>query len=191
VVSRGDGLESICGTGTRAGGTGRLLEQVEAGRTGRRAGGGSRGGQIRLLYEFRQRLRPAGDLSGRAVQSYGRSIPYHPIIDLCAIIAALPTQITRCHHRENPVALHEVGLRPRTLHRICSIAGVKDARGLARLTPEAIKTHTFDTLKQMSLQGSRRRPLIFEVEDLHWIDQTSKPTWRCWWRAWRGRRSCF
>src|SRR5439155_7036818 len=33
---------------------------------------------------------------------------------------------------------------------------------------------TFDTLKQMSLKGSQRRPLIFEIEDLHWIDKTSE-----------------
>jgi predicted ATPase len=46
--------------------------------------------------------------------------------------------------------------------------------GLAMLSPETIKTRTFDTLRQMSLRGSRQRPLIFEVEDLHWIDKTSE-----------------
>jgi hypothetical protein len=45
---------------------------------------------------------------------------------------------------------------------------------LAPLIPEAIRTRTFDTLKQMSLQGSQQRPLIFEIEDLHWIDHTSQ-----------------
>jgi predicted ATPase len=42
------------------------------------------------------------------------------------------------------------------------------------LSPETIKTLTFDTLRQMSLRGSRQRPLILEVEDLHWIDKTSE-----------------
>jgi len=42
------------------------------------------------------------------------------------------------------------------------------------LSPEAIRTRTFDTLKQMSLQGSQQRPLIVEIEDLHWIDTTSE-----------------
>src|SRR4029453_11353716 len=45
---------------------------------------------------------------------------------------------------------------------------------LAPLTPEAIRTRTFDILKQMSLKGSQLRPLIIEIEDLHWIDQTSE-----------------
>src|SRR5262245_45259614 len=42
------------------------------------------------------------------------------------------------------------------------------------LSPEAIKTRTFATLRQMSLRGSQRQPLILAVEDLHWIDQTSE-----------------
>ena len=42
------------------------------------------------------------------------------------------------------------------------------------LSPETIKTRTFDTLRQMSLRGSRQRPLLLEVEDLHWIDKTSE-----------------
>src|SRR5205823_6186285 len=45
---------------------------------------------------------------------------------------------------------------------------------LAPLTPEAVRTQTFDTLKQMSLKGSQQRPLIFEIEDVHWVDKTSE-----------------
>src|SRR5262249_45704767 len=42
------------------------------------------------------------------------------------------------------------------------------------LSPEAIKTRTLEALWQMSLTGSRQRPLILVVEDLHWIDATSE-----------------
>jgi predicted ATPase len=45
---------------------------------------------------------------------------------------------------------------------------------LAVLTPEAIKTRTFETLRQMSLHGSQQRPLIIEIEDLHWCDNISE-----------------
>ena len=45
---------------------------------------------------------------------------------------------------------------------------------IAVFTPEAIRTRTFETLKQMSLNGSQQRPLIFAIEDLHWIDKTSE-----------------
>jgi tetratricopeptide (TPR) repeat protein len=45
---------------------------------------------------------------------------------------------------------------------------------LAGLSPEVIKVRTFETLRQMSLRESRRRPLIIAVEDLHWVDRTSE-----------------
>jgi class 3 adenylate cyclase len=156
-----------------------LLEQVTAGQgqvVGLVAEAG--GGKSRLLYEFRQRLhtRQVTYLEGRCL-SYGRSIPYHPIIDIvrhnCGITDTdSPATITE----KVRIALHEVGLEAEdATPYLLQLLGVKDGtEGLTRLTPEAIKTHTFDTLKQISLQGSQRRPLIFEVEDLHWIDQTSE-----------------
>ena len=35
-------------------------------------------------------------------------------------------------------------------------------------------TRTFATLRQMSLHGSRRRPIVCAIEDLHLSDQTSE-----------------
>jgi tetratricopeptide (TPR) repeat protein len=73
-------------------------------------------------------------------------------------------------------ALQEVGMdAEESASYLLQLLGVKEGtEPIAALTPEAIRTRTFDTLKQMSLNGSHRRPLIFEVEDLHWIDQTSE-----------------
>jgi predicted ATPase len=156
-----------------------LFAQVEAGQgqvVGIVAEAG--GGKSRLLYEFRQCLQDkrVTYLEGRCL-SYGSTMPYHPLIDVlrhnCDISETdSPETISekiRC-------ALQEVGMdaedsAPYLLH----LLGVQDGtERLAPLTPEAIRTRTFDTLKQMSLQGSQRRPLIFEVEDLHWIDKTSE-----------------
>ena len=74
------------------------------------------------------------------------------------------------------VALQEVGMdAEESAPYLLQLLGVKaGTEALALLTPEAIRARTFDTLRQMSLQGSQRRPLIFEVEDLHWIDKTSE-----------------
>jgi predicted ATPase len=139
-----------------------LLEQVTAGQgqvVGLVAEAGA--GKSRLLYEFRQRLysQRVTYLEGRCL-SYGRSIPYHPIIDIvrhnCGITDAdSPAAIAE----KVRVALREVGLEAEdAAPYLLQLLGVKDGtEGLARLTPEAIKTHTFDTLKQMSLQGSQRR----------------------------------
>jgi predicted ATPase len=136
------------------------------------------GGKSRLLYEFRQRLqdRRVTYLEGRCV-SYGSSIPYHPLIDVlrhnCGILEtdSPETIIEKVH-----VALHEVGMDAEaSAPYLLQLLGVKEGtEPLAVLTPEAIRTRTFETLKQMSLNGSQRRPLIFEIEDVHWIDNTSQ-----------------
>src|SRR5262249_41019997 len=56
-----------------------------------------------------------------------------------------------------------------------SFSGVQEGtERLAMLTPDAIKTRTFETLRQMSLHGSQQRPLIVAIEDLHWCDKTSE-----------------
>jgi hypothetical protein len=71
---------------------------------------------------------------------------------------------------------YEVGLDIETsAPYLLQLLGVKEGtETLAALTPEAIKTRTFETLRQMSLHGSQQRPLIIEIEDLHWCDNISE-----------------
>src|SRR5499426_3487631 len=156
-----------------------LFAQVEAGQgqvVGIVAEAG--GGKSRLLYEFRQRLQDkrVTYLEGRCL-SYGSTMPYHPLLDVlrhnCGISETdSPEAITEKVH----VALREVGLdTEESAPYLLQLLGVKEGtEPIAVLTPEAIRARTFETLKQMSLYGSQQRPLIFEIEDLHWIDQTSE-----------------
>ena len=156
-----------------------VLEQVERGQgqvVGLVADAGS--GKSRLLYEFRQRL--AGNrvtyLEGRCL-SYGSSIPYHPIIDLvrnnCGITE---TDSPEAIAEKVRFALQEVGLEVEvSAPYLLQLLGVKEGtESLAALSPEAIKTQTFGTLRQWSVKGSQQWPLILEVEDLHWVDKTSE-----------------
>jgi class 3 adenylate cyclase/tetratricopeptide (TPR) repeat protein len=134
-------------------------------------------GKSRLLYEFRRALggTPVTFLEGRCV-SYGASIPYLPWLDIlrnnCGIVdsdtpEAVAEKVT--------AGLNEVGMAPESAMYLLHLLGVKDATGaLEVLSPEAIKTRTFDTLRMLSLKGSRRRPIIFLIEDLHWLDKTSE-----------------
>jgi class 3 adenylate cyclase/tetratricopeptide (TPR) repeat protein len=156
-----------------------LFTQVEAGQgqvVGIVAEAG--GGKSRLLYEFRQRLQDkrVTYLEGRCL-SYGSTIPYHPLIDVlrhnCSISETdSPEAITE----KVRLALHEVGIdAEESAPYLLQLLGVKEGtERLTMFTPEAIRTRTFDTLKQMSLKGSQRRPLLFEIEDVHWIDKTSE-----------------
>jgi predicted ATPase len=156
-----------------------LYEQVEAGQgqvVGIVAEAG--GGKSRLLYEFRQRLQDkrVTYLEGRCL-SYGGSIPYHPFMDVlrhnCGISEtdSPGTIIDKVR-----LALQEVGMDAEaSAPYLLQLLGVQEGtESIAVLTPEAVKTRTFDTLRQMSLQGSQRRPLVLEIEDLHWIDNTSE-----------------
>jgi class 3 adenylate cyclase len=156
-----------------------LFAQVEAGQgqvVGIVAEAG--GGKSRLLYEFRQRLQDkrVTYLEGRCL-SYGSSIPYHPLIDIlrhhCGISETdSPEAISEKVH----VGLREVGMDAEaSAPYLLQLLGVKEGtESIAAFTPEAIRTRTFETLKQMSLKGSQQQPLIVEIEDLHWIDYTSQ-----------------
>jgi len=134
-------------------------------------------GKSRLLYEFRRSLgdRPITYLEGRCL-SYGGSIPYLPIVDLVRANCAIddgdaPEAVTE----KVRFGLHEVGLDPdRNAPYVLHLLGVGDGAALERLSPEAIKTGIFETLRAWSLHGSRRRTIIFAVEDLHWIDRSSE-----------------
>jgi class 3 adenylate cyclase/tetratricopeptide (TPR) repeat protein len=135
-------------------------------------------GKSRLLYELRHALdaSAATVLEGRCV-SYGSSIPYLPLLDIlrnnCGVVESdSPAVIAD----KLATALAEVGMAPAEwVMYLLHLFGIKEgAEALDLLSPEAIKARTFECLRQMSLKGSARRPLIFLVEDIHWIDTTSE-----------------
>ena len=156
-----------------------LFTQVESG-NGQVVGivGEAGQGKSRLLYEFRQRLenKPITYLEGRCL-SYGSSIPYHPIIDVLRHNCGIgETDNPEAIIEKVGIALREVGMdAEESAPYLLRLLGVQEGtKSIVMLTPEAVRTRTFDTLKQMSLNGAQRRPLIFEVEDLHWVDKTSE-----------------
>jgi transcriptional regulator with AAA-type ATPase domain/tetratricopeptide (TPR) repeat protein len=135
-------------------------------------------GKSRLLFEFRQSLRgePVTYLEGRSV-SYGSAIPYLPVLEMlrsgCRLTEAdTPEAIAE----KVRVSLATIGMDPsESAPYLLQLLGIKEGTdALAVLSPEAIKARTFDTLRQMSLRGSRRRPLVVAVEDLHWLDTASE-----------------
>ena len=139
-------------------------------------------GKSRLLLELQHALsgRAVRYLEGRCL-SFGSSIPFLPILDLVrtevGLAEADPPDVAIDKVRGG---LAEIGLdlaasTPFILH----LLGLKDASDpaaspLAGLSPDATKTRTFDTLRQLMLRESRRQPLVVAIEDLHWIDRTSE-----------------
>ena len=135
-------------------------------------------GKSRLILEMREAMasRQIEYLEGRCL-SYGRSIPYLPVLDLlragCGILDADDPDRMAAKVRATLEALGlDAAEREPYLLNLLGVKGPDDR--LAALGAEAIMTRTFETLRQMMLLASRRRPLVLVVEDLHWIDQTSE-----------------
>ena len=157
----------------------RFLPQVEDGR-GQVVGivGEPGIGKSRLLAEFRRRA-GAGRMiwvEGRCL-SYGAAIPYSLALDLlrshCGIVetdtaetiaqkvAAGLRAADMDAEEDSPVLLHLLGIK-------------NGAPMPAFSNPEAVKAKSFEVLQRLCLEGSRRRPLVLALEDLHWIDTISE-----------------
>ncbi|HSF07423.1 MAG TPA: sigma 54-interacting transcriptional regulator [Methylomirabilota bacterium] len=138
-------------------------------------------GKSRLLHEFRQSLEPGrvSYLEGCCL-SYGNTVPYLPIIDIVrrslGLIETDPVDVIAAKIQTGLQALgmDPAAAAPYLLHLLGSPERAQEVVGRG---PEAIKTiraRTMDVLRQMAIVGSRQRPIIFAVEDLQWIDQTSE-----------------
>ena len=136
-------------------------------------------GKSRLVYEL---ARSAGDrqgpitvLEGRCV-SYGSLIPYLPLGDLiraqCGVEDVESPDLIR-QAIDRTVSEHD--LPPDAGASLLRLVGVADtSTALDALSPEAVKSRTFDVLRQLWLRAATRRPLVIVVEDVHWIDRTSE-----------------
>ncbi|MGH7433907.1 MAG: ATP-binding protein, partial [Candidatus Methylomirabilales bacterium] len=141
--------------------------------------GGEAGiGKSRLLFEFRQSL--AGErvafIRGRCL-SYGSATPYFPILDMFRRTYRITeTDRPEVMSEKLRFLLQQVGMdAEECAPYLLRVLGVKEGtERLAALTPEAIKSRTLETLRQMSLMGSRERPTVFAIEDLQWVDKTSE-----------------
>lgn len=155
-----------------------LREQAESGH-GQVVGiaGEAGSGKSRLLYELRRRWSgSAAWLSGRCL-SYGTGIPYLPLRHMLrtewgigegdspgAVAAKIQDGLSRLDldPQENlPYLLRLLEIQPGT-------------EGLAELSPQALQARTFAVLRQILVRAGRGGLLLLEIEDLHWIDQTSE-----------------
>jgi class 3 adenylate cyclase/tetratricopeptide (TPR) repeat protein len=134
-------------------------------------------GKSRIVAELRRSL--AGErltvLEGRCL-SYGSTVPYVPLTDIVRANCGIsdgdpPTEV----EAKITYGLAELGIDPGPRAPLLQrMMGLHDDGAESELTPEAVKQRTFDTLLTMCLAGSRRRPLMLVVEDLHWIDRVSE-----------------
>ena len=134
-------------------------------------------GKSRLLYEFRRSLTgPALTyLSGRCLP-HRMGIPYFAVLEFLRQFCGITeTDVPDTIADKVRVALETVGMDAEEgAPYLLALLGPSSGDRLGHLSPEAIRSRTFETLRQMALHGSRRRPIVFAGEDLHWIDKTSE-----------------
>jgi tetratricopeptide (TPR) repeat protein len=156
-----------------------FLKQVENGRSQAVGVVGEPGiGKSRLLAEFHRQL-SSGRVTwveGRCV-SYGTGIPYWLLLDLlrsnCGIVE---TDVPDAIIEKVRSSLQEVGMDPEQDSPVLlHLLGVADIDGSPALSsPETVKAKAFEIFRQLSVQGSRLRPLVLVLEDLHWVDKISE-----------------
>jgi tetratricopeptide (TPR) repeat protein len=135
-------------------------------------------GKTRLIMEFRN-LVERQDLiavEGRCV-SHGQGVPWLPLGDLIRTISAIhgTDAPATAAGKVREVAATEGLDDPLTGVLLSRVLGVTEQRdALAQLSPEEIRTRTFDAIIALLLRMSERRPMLIVIEDLHWIDRLSE-----------------
>ena len=133
-------------------------------------------GKSRLLDELRQETaaREVKYVQG-SCQSYGRTIPYLPILDLLRRdwdISEADTPETLSSKILAALQASELSAwKPHFLH-LLGLQAEPDR--LAETSPEVRKAQTFAALHQLMRHYSQVRPCILVIENVHWIDATSE-----------------
>ena len=178
-VSRERGLTPLAG---RAEEVEALVESYQRAAAGQGAVGlvvGEAGvGKSRLLYEFVSRAEREGALVLEATcVSYGRSIPYRPILDLFRLYLGVLEATAEDDLRERiRKQLHALGLEGEDREIVLAhFAGVPaPPEFLARFEPAQLKQRTFAALRDVFTRASGAEPVVLVVENVHWIDASSE-----------------
>jgi class 3 adenylate cyclase/tetratricopeptide (TPR) repeat protein len=139
-------------------------------------------GKSRLLYEFRKAVanEDMTFLEGKCL-SYGRGVAYHPIIDILKSNFDIREDDEDIAIREKvKKGLGDLRVEEAsTLPYLLELLSVKDS-GIDRISmsPEGKKDRIIECLKQIVLKGSGIRPLVMDIEDLHWVDKSSEEALR-------------
>jgi class 3 adenylate cyclase len=134
-------------------------------------------GKSRLLLEVRADVgEEATWLEGRCL-SYGSTIPYLPFLDLLRGVCSIAgTDAPERAAEKVRATLQTLGIDPgERAALLLRLLGLEEPDETVRaLGGEVLAARTLDTLRQVWLRSSRRRPLVLVVEDVHWIDPASE-----------------
>ena len=136
-------------------------------------------GKSRLLYEFVRGLEGGGrhrELEATCV-SYGRSIPYHPILDLVrrdlGLLDGVDDEAVReaCAARLRELRLDADADAVTLLAHFLGVAAPEEF--LTRLGAQ-LKVRTLTLLCELLVRASAVEPLVVIVENVHWTDPSTE-----------------
>ncbi|MCF8110411.1 MAG: AAA family ATPase [Desulfobacteraceae bacterium] len=135
-------------------------------------------GKSRLLYEFRKVLahEDITFLEGRCL-SYSKWVPYHPLIDILRSNFRIQETDSAPDIREKVERnLKVMGIDASTAapYLLELLDAADSSMDMPAAGPEAKKERIIATLISIVIKGSQARPLVLAIEDLQWIDNSSK-----------------
>jgi DNA-binding NtrC family response regulator/predicted ATPase/class 3 adenylate cyclase len=155
------------------------LAQVERGR-GQLIGivGEPGVGKSRLLFEFHHSLagRLVMSLEGRCL-SYGNTIPYLPVLDLLKLYFLIEEHDDGQKIRDKltrKILTLDQSLEDTLPYLFALLAVSEPTAALQQMDPQLKRHRTFEAIKRLLLRESLHQPLLFLVEDVHWLDSESQ-----------------
>jgi class 3 adenylate cyclase len=131
-------------------------------------------GKSRLCYEFIRAPRRHGwRILESSMTSYGKAIPYLPVIDLLKAYFRIEAQDTVPKLRDKVTAtLHTLDAAlNQSLPAFLSLLDVPVKEPTWQsLNPPQRRQRTLDAVKRLLLRESHVQPLLLVVENLHWVD---------------------
>jgi class 3 adenylate cyclase/tetratricopeptide (TPR) repeat protein len=135
-------------------------------------------GKSRLVYEFLHSHHTQGwRVLASASVSYGKAVPYFPVIDLLKRYAHVEEhddpRTMRAKVTGQVLTLDET--LQDTVPALLSLLDVLPADSpFGQLDPPQRRQRTLEALKRVLLRESQVQPLLLIVEDLHWIDSETQ-----------------
>ena len=134
-------------------------------------------GKSRLLRELRRRVSYAATwLEGHAV-SFGRNMPFHPLIDLlrrafhvdegdpeAAVLGKIEDHVLRWGEDLRPIL-------PFVRSLLAVDPGDPDVAGME---PDMRRARIFEATRRLFLRAAEVRPLVIVYQDVHWMDQATE-----------------
>src|SRR5262245_24618868 len=131
-------------------------------------------GKSRLVYEFVRSHRTQGwRVLESASVSYGKAIPYFPVIDLLRRYTHIEERddVRTIRAKVTGQVLTLDATLQETIPALLSLLEAVPEDSLFRnLDPPQRRQRTLEALKRVLLRESQMQPLVLVFEDLHWID---------------------